>query len=201
MVLAVRPAGPLRSVQFTLDGRCEPAARASPPPPPAPAPRVPSALLLPRLRAGEEVVTRGDLDHLADVHDPAGFKCVELRPRGCGPRYVGKAFKRPVGPQRETARQAAADVAAFWRGLYGDRWRAYFATRMRHPWELREEPGGFRVVVCVLGKTEYVGRRQLGDVYPDGESAVRAYRAWVRERFGLFAPVAGYYLRRPARAA
>lgn len=193
-----------RCVQLVADGgwdgfaweEVRPRQKAEPPPQPG---HPPSALLLPPLRPDEQRVTQDDLHFLSDVHDVTGFQCVELRVCDGGARYVGKAFKRPVGPRRTTARQAAADVAAFWRGLYGDRWRGYFAVRMRHPWRLKPDRGGYRVRVWVGGRVEYVGggRKALGDVYPTPSAALSAYRRWVRSHFGLFAPIAGYYLRAP----
>lgn len=167
-------------------------------PPPAPPPAAPPGF-------DPDAVGEADLAVLrtAAPDHPSGYEGVHPRPcptgRLGGGGWVGKAFKRPCGPVRKTPREAARDLAAWWRREYGPGWAGFWRLRKARGYKLLRDGGGVRVMVFVRGRPEYVGRGQRGTLFADAAAAVAGYRAWVRERFGAFAGAAGLVLRRTSQ--
>lgn len=118
------------------------------------------------------------LDALRDPRAPSGFHGVEAHNQGFRGRIP---FLKSPMPTRPTAREAAADVLAWWEAHFGVRWRRYFAKRSAVPWRPeRTESGRYRLVVLVRGR-EW---RPTQATFPDRAGVRRHFVRWARQRYG-----------------
>jgi len=164
--------------------------------------------VLPDAAAERIAVARADIRQLCDddFHSESRYECVYPRCDSGMTRtaFVAKVHKRPVGQLRATDTAAAEDVVRFWKYFYGDDWLQFHRGRHLPPFDLLGSPAtGYRVVVFVRGRPRYLGKRQMGDVYPTSKLARRAFADWKREFFGMFEALAWPVLRRkpvPGRA-
>lgn len=154
------------------------------------------ALFTPVSRADLAVVTSPDPFHVT------GYEGVFRRAERDRVRvlYAAKAFKRWVGPGRETPREAAEDVVRWWKEAFGDGWAAVFRHRRSNQFTLIRDGGGWRVLAFVRGRPVYVGSRRAarGDWYPTVAAARRAFGRWRQDTFGADAHL---WVRRTARLA
>lgn len=146
-------------------------------------------------------VTRDDLAVIAttDPTSATGYDGVYMRAENHEVRYVGKAFKRPCGPVRTTPRQSAEDIIYWWKRHFGDRWQQFYAARRVRGSAIIPDDCGWRVIVWVMGRMEYVGqdgRKPRGELFATRADAEAGLKRWVKGRFGLFAPASHLVLRR-----
>jgi len=158
--------------------------------------------------------TFADIKHLetSDPDSETGYRGV-YKVAGS---YHAKAFKKRVSPVCNSPREAARYAAAWWKGIYGANWPAIFRGRGERGWVMIRDPNGWRLLVSVAHTPGLLGFHRPGMFYirrdkrgrfasmPRGDTpdyttpgeCLQAYNRWAWGTFGLFLPMAGYYLRR-----
>jgi Ni,Fe-hydrogenase III component G len=127
-----------------------------------------------------------------------------------------------VGEVQPTPRAAAVLLILWWKGTYGSRWAEFWAYRKTQGWKVvsvwetrgkgflagqsrvrvgcdvrvwdKDGPGGWLVVK--RGRLILSGDRPNRPPFADPPAARAAFARWVRDAYGLFAPVAALDLRR-----
>lgn len=122
--------------------------------------------------------TSDPLDALRSNRVPSGYHGVEVH----NDRYRAREpFSKRALPCRDTPREAAADLLAWWHRAYGDHWLRFYKKRLAPPWRAeRTRSGRWRLVVYVRGY-EW---RPSSQTHADKAGVKRYYANWARERYG-----------------
>jgi hypothetical protein len=163
------------------------------------------------LQAPPARVLQDDLDFIRHPDPCSESPYLNVVPHKGG--WRARAFRKQVGPVEPTPRGAAVHLVSWWKWVYGERWREYWAFRQSSGWQVRRARSG-RCDVQVWIAAGWGCREQTGWLVPSrggftlsplqpssprfagDRSARQAFRRWVKDTFGLYAEFASVIVRR-----
>lgn len=157
-------------------------------------------------------VTQDDLDFVRQTDPAADVPYAGVVRHWSG--WRARAFRAQVGGVYPTPRAAAVAMVQWWKGEYGELWRAYWAMRQANGWRVVRDrrTGRCDVRVWVAGggggwlvreKRRWVLRADRPAVprFDGANHARRCFRVWLRQEFGLFVRLAPLVIRRHESAS
>lgn len=111
--------------------------------------------------------------------------------------WIAKAFRLQVAPVQPTARQAVIQLIKWWQDQFGKDWKQFYQARRQKAYEIKRIDDNWIVRVWICGNLTVLFSPK-GKIlkFPTRQEALRGFRRWKAEYFGLFLKYSDISLRR-----